>query len=90
MGIKAIDDVVTQLVEERLKVPAFSESAVQFLHILFNASYASKLGVINDLKAAGYSEAYIAGFIGGLQYCSDTLDSAVDKRQSLKDNIQFD
>lgn len=90
MGIKAIDDVVTQLVEERLKVPAFSESAVQFLHILFNASYASKLGVINDFKAAGYSEAYIAGFIGGLQYCSDTLDSAVAKRQSLKDNIQFD
>lgn len=90
MGIKAIDVVVTQLVEERLKVPAFSESAVQFLHILFNASYASKLGVINDLKAAGYSEAYIAGFIGGLQYCSDTLDSAVAKRQSLKDNIQFD
>ena len=90
MGIKAIDDVVNQLVEERLKVPAFSESAVQFLHILFNASYASKLGVINDLKAAGYSEGYIAGFIGGLQYCSDTLDSVVAKRQSLKDNIQFD
>lgn len=90
MGIKAIDDVVTQLVEERLKVPAFSESAVQFLHTLFNASYASKLGIITDLKAAGYSEAYIAGFLGGLQYCSDTVDSAVAKRQSLKDNIQFD
>lgn len=90
MGIKAIEDVANQLVEERLKVPAFSESAVQFLHILFNASYASRLGVINQLKAAGYSEAYIAGFIGGLQYCSDTLDSAVAKRQSLKDNVQFD
>lgn len=90
MAIKVIDDVVNQLVEERLKVPAISESAVQFLHILFNASYASKLGVIQDLKAAGYSEGYIAGFIGGLQYCSDTLDSAVAKRQSLKDNVQFD
>ena len=90
MAIKVIDDVVNQLVEERLKVPALSESAVQFLHILFNASYASKLGVLNDLKAAGYSEGYIAGFIGGLQYCSDTLDSAVAKRQNLKDNVQFD
>ena len=90
MAIKVIDDTINQLIEERLKVPAFSESAVQFLHILFNASYASKLGVITDLKAAGYSEAYIAGFIGGLQYCSDTLDSAVAKRQSLKDNVQFD
>ncbi|WBF70057.1 hypothetical protein SFP20_040 [Shigella phage SFP20] len=90
MAIKVIDDTINQLVEERLKVPAFSESAVQFLHILFNASYASKLGVINDLKVAGYSEGYIAGFIGGLQYCSDTLDSAVAKRQSLKDNVQFD
>lgn len=90
MAIKVIDDVVNQLVEERLKVPAFSESAIQFLHILFNASYASKLGVLNDLKAAGYSEGYIAGFIGGLQYCSDTLDSAVAKRQNLKDNVQFD
>ncbi len=89
MGIKAIDDVATQLVDERLKVPAFSESAVQFLHILFNASYASKLGIINQLKQAGYSEAYIAGFIGGLQYCSDTLDSAIAKRQSLKDNFHF-
>ncbi|QDH94173.1 hypothetical protein Ro103_31 [Escherichia phage vB_EcoP-Ro103C3lw] len=90
MAIKVIDETINQLVEERLKVPAFSESAIQFLHILFNASYASKLGVINDLKAAGYSEGYIAGFIGGLQYCSDTLDSAVAKRQSLKDNVQFD
>lgn len=90
MSIKVIDETVTQLVEERLKVPAFSESAVQFLHVLFNASYASKLGVINDLKAAGYSEGYIAGFIGGLQYCSDTLDAAVAKRKSLTDNISFD
>lgn len=90
MGIKAIDDVANQLVEERLKVPAFSESAVQFLHILFNASYASRLGIISQLKQAGYSEAYIAGFIGGLQYCSDTLDSAIAQRQSLKDNVQFD
>lgn len=90
MGIKAIDEVVSQIVDERLKVPAFSDSAIQFLHIMFNASYASKLGVINDLKAAGYSESYIAGFIGGLQYCSDTVDAAVAKRQSLKDNVQFD
>ena len=90
MGIKAIDEVVEQLIDERLKVPAFSDSAVQFLHTMFNASYASKLGVLNDLKRAGYSEAYIAGFIGGLQYCSDTLDEAVSRRQSLKDGIQFD
>lgn len=90
MAIKAIEDVTNALIEERLKVPAFSESAVQFLHVLFNASYASKLGVINDLKAQGYSEAYIAGFIGGLQYCSDTVDSAVNKRQSLKDSVQLD
>ncbi|QVV96873.1 hypothetical protein [Kosakonia phage Kc166A] len=90
MGIKAIEDVIVQLQHERLKVPAISDSAVQFLHIMFNASYASKLGVIRDLKLAGYSEAYIAGFIGGLQYCSDTLDSAMDKRESLKDNVQFD
>lgn len=90
MGIKAVDDVINQLAEERLKVPALSDSAVQFLHIMFNASYASQLGIINQLKQAGYSEAYIAGFIGGLQYCSDTLDSALAKRQSLKDNVQFD
>ena len=90
MALKAIDDIVNQVVNESLKVPQFSDSGVQFLHILFNASYASKLGVINDLKSQGYSESYIAGFIGGLQYCSDTLDSAVSHRKGLSDSIQFD
>lgn len=90
MSIKAIDEVVAQLTEERLKVPAISESAIQFMHVLFNASYASRMGVLMGMKAQGFSDSYIAGFVAGLQYCSDTLDSAVAKRQSLKDNVQFD
>ena len=90
MSIKVIDETVSQLQDERLKVPAISESAIQFLHIMFNASYASKVGVIHQLKQAGYSEAYIAGFLGGLQYCSDTMDSAIAKRKSLTDNVSFD
>lgn len=90
MGLKAIDDIVNQQLEERLKVPAFSESAIQFLHVLFNERYVSRCGTIRDLKAAGYSDAYIAGFIAGLGYASESVDSALAKRQNLKDNIQFD
>lgn len=90
MAINAIDNVVKQLQEERLDVPNISQSAIQFLHVLFNASYASRTGAINLLKQQGYSDAYIAGFIAGLQYCSDTLDSAVAVRQNLKDSVQFD
>ncbi|UZT50182.1 hypothetical protein [Enterobacter phage 02_vB_Eclo_IJM] len=89
MGIKAIDDMINQQLDERLKVPAFSESAVQFLHILFNERYVSLWGN-SKLKAAGYSDAYIAGFIAGLGYASESVDSALAMRQSLKDNIQFD
>lgn len=90
MALSSIDSIITQLQEERLDVPNFSQTAVQFLHAIFNASYASRIGAISLLKQQGYSDAYIAGFIGGLQYCSDTLDSALEAKRNLKDNIQFD
>ena len=90
MGIKDIDDMINQQLDERLKVPAFSESAVQFLHVLFNERYVSRCGALTKLKAAGYSDAYIAGFVAGLGYASESVDAALAMRQSLKDNIQFD
>lgn len=90
MAINAIENVVKQLQEERLDVPNISQSAIQFLHVLFNASYAEKMGAMSLLKQQGYSDAFIAGFIKGLQYCSDTLDSAIAMRRELKDTVQFD
>lgn len=88
--LKPIEQHVAALMDERLDVPNMSQGAVQFLHTLFNYSTASRMGIILDLKSQGYSDAYLAGFAAGLQYCSDTLDSALEQKVHLgRDEIQF-
>lgn len=89
--LKPIEQHVQALMDERLDVPNMSQGAVQFLHTLFNYSTASRTGIFLQLKSQGYDDAYIAGFAAGLQYCSDTLDSAVDaKSTNGRQEIQFD
>lgn len=88
--LRPIEQHCDDLLNETLDVPVISQSALQFLHTLFNYSTVSKLGILLNLKAQGYSDAYLAGFAAGLHYCSDTLDSAMVKRiDNNKVDIQF-
>ena len=89
--LKPIEQHIQQLMDERLDVPNMSQGAVQFIHTLFNYSTASRTGIFLQLKSQGYDDAYIAGFAAGLQYCSDTLDSAIEQKTAAgRHEIQFD
>ncbi|CDM21618.1 hypotetical phage protein [Citrobacter phage CR8] len=90
--LKPIEQHIKQLMEEEgLDVPNLSQGAVQFLHVLFNYSTASRLNIFLEMKSQGYSDAHIAGFAAGMQYCSDTLDSALEqKAHAGRQEIQFD
>lgn len=80
MSLLQVDQIIRQAQEDTLDLPAISESATQFISALGNYSYVYKIGILSDLKSAGYSESYIAGFIAGLQYLTDSIDSM--RRQS--------
>lgn len=55
-------------------IPNVPRATMEYLQVQFNAGYALQSGLINRLKQAGWSETYLAGFLGGLQYASQTLD----------------
>lgn len=55
-------------------IPNVPRATMEYLQVQFNAGYALQSGMINRLKQAGWSESYIAGFLAGLQYASQTLD----------------
>lgn len=46
-------------------IPDIAPAAAEYLAVRLNASYLIATGVIDDLRKAGYSEQYIAGFMDG-------------------------
>lgn len=46
-------------------IPDISPVAAEYLAVRLNGSYLIATGVIDDLRKAGYSESYIAGFMDG-------------------------
>lgn len=46
-------------------IPDIPKASAEYLEVRCNASYLIASGAIDGLRKAGYSEAYIAGFIDG-------------------------
>jgi hypothetical protein len=64
-------------------IPNVPRAVSEYLQVQFNAGYAMQSGLINRLKAAGWSESYLAGYLAGLQYASQTLDDMETIRKEL-------
>lgn len=46
-------------------IPDISPAAAEYLAVRLNATYLIASGVVDDLRKAGFSEGYIAGFLDG-------------------------
>lgn len=76
-----------KVMENPEDVPNIPRGVMEYLQVHFNAGFQIQLGQIAELKQQGYSEAFIAGFLSGLQYCAQTLDDceAIRKEQQELD-----
>lgn len=75
---------IKKCMENPQDIPNVPRSVMEYLQVQYNAGYAIQSGLINRLKQAGWSESYIAGFLAGLNYASQTLDDmeAIRKEQA--------
>lgn len=80
--IKSIQEALTN---DEQKVPHFSNGVIEYLQSRFNFTYQEADNQLFRLKQAGYSEAYIMGYVAGLNYASTIIDNAVRQREELKD-----
>ncbi|WMX18737.1 hypothetical protein YpEc11_25 [Yersinia phage vB_YpEc11] len=74
---------IKKVIENPDDIPNVPRGVIEYLQVQFNAGFYMQQGQAFKLKQAGYSEAYIAGFLGGLQYASQTLDDMEYQRREL-------
>lgn len=55
-------------------IPAIGPQAAEYLEVRLNASYLIATGAIDELRKAGYSEGYIAGFIDGCNAATEIVE----------------
>lgn len=67
-------------------IPEIAAAPAQYLYARLNPSYLTATGVIDDLRKAGFSEAYIAGFMDG----ANAACEVVDLMENRKDYMQED
>ncbi|QZA71341.1 hypothetical protein ALEA_31 [Pseudomonas phage ALEA] len=58
-------DIIQHHIRNPDDIPDIAPAAAQYLAVRLNASYLIATGVVDELRKAGYSEGYIAGFLDG-------------------------
>lgn len=77
---------IKKLLDNPRDVPTLSRAATEYLQVHFNAGFFMQMGNVDNLKRMGYSESYIAGYLAGLQYASQTIDDMEAIRQEQAEN----
>ncbi|WGH28291.1 hypothetical protein 10P302A_gene0031 [Pseudomonas phage 10P302A] len=55
-------------------IPDIAPASADYLNVRLNASYLIATGAIDELRRAGFSEAYIAGFIDGCNAATEIVE----------------
>lgn len=55
-------------------IPDIAPASAEYLEVRLNASYLIATGAIDELRRAGYSEAYIGGFIDGCHSATEIVE----------------
>ena len=55
-------------------IPDIPPASAEYLEVRLNASYLIATGAIDELRKAGYSESYIAGFIDGCNAATEIVE----------------
>lgn len=77
---------IKKLLDNPRDVPTLSRAATEYLQVHYNAGFFMQMGNVDNLKRLGYSESYIAGYLAGLQYASQTIDDMEAIRQEQAEN----
>lgn len=75
---------IKNVMENPDDVPRIPRALKEYLQVHYNAGFVMQMGDVAKLKQAGYSEAYIAGYLAGLQRASYTLDEMETRRDNLE------
>ncbi len=65
-------------------IPSVPRATKEYLQVRFNHAYVMESGEYRQLRAAGYSEAFIAGVMHGLHLASRTLDEIEVRKEQLR------
>jgi len=70
-------------------VPMIPPAVAEYLQARLNAGYLMQVGTVRWLMQQGFSEAYIAGFLGGCQYAVQAIDDTeTTRKQQQEDGIR--
>lgn len=66
-------------------IPDIPPASAQYLNVRLNASYLIATGVVDELRKAGYSESYIAGFLDGCNAGTEVVDLMAESQRQGDD-----
>ncbi|QHJ79940.1 MAG: hypothetical protein [Caudoviricetes sp.] len=76
---------IKKVIENPQDIPNVPRGLMEYLQVQFNVNYVITVGIIDDLRKAGWSESYITGFMYGLNYASQTLDDMETRKELLQE-----
>lgn len=67
-------------------IPDIPQASADYLNVRLNASYLLATGAVDELRKAGYSEGYIAGFLDGCNAATEIVELMQEsQRQEQED-----
>ncbi|WP_085589343.1 phage protein [Pseudomonas sp. B14(2017)] len=69
-------------------IPAIPAGAAQFLQARTNFSYLTRVGAIDELRKAGWTEAAIYGFVEGANLVTELIELMDSAQQQRMEDMQ--
>lgn len=77
---------IQAVISDPENIPDIPNASAQYLNVRCNASYLVRTGALDDLRRAGFSEAYILGFIDGLNSVTELIELMQEQRNTPTDD----
>ncbi|UMO76104.1 hypothetical protein PF_00030 [Pseudomonas phage P413] len=66
-------------------IPDIPSASAEYLEVRLNASYLIATGAVDELRKAGYSENYIAGFLDGCNAATEIVELMQESQKQQED-----
>jgi hypothetical protein len=70
-------------------IPAIPHASAQFLKARLNPAYLMRLGTLDDLRRAGFSEAAILGFLEGVTAATEVIEQMEEAQRQAHEDEQL-
>lgn len=65
---------IKHIIENPEDIPGIPDASATYLHARLNPTYLMRTGVVDELRRAGFSEAYVAGFLDGCNAAVEVVE----------------